>query len=101
MKRLIIASLATLACGFSTAAMALPASKAIGTAPDSAVQQVASWQYHQNCGWRNGRWVVDLGGARIVSCRPNRPSRDFTWHREGNREGWYNSHNRAWHYNSW
>jgi hypothetical protein len=90
-----------LSCGLGTSAVALPGGAKIYADGNGLVQQVASWRYHQNCGWRDGRWVVDLGGARFVACRPNRPSREYSWHREGNREGWYDSRRRSWHYNNW
>ncbi len=69
--------------------------------PSSVIELVASWRYHNNCGWQGGRWVVDLGAGKLVVCRPNRPSRDYNWRREGNREGWYDRRNRGWHFDKW
>ena len=63
----------------------------------SAIQPVASWQYHRNCGWQGGRYIVDLGVGRIVACRPYRPSREYAWRSADGRDGWYNNRRRAWH----
>ena len=46
-------------------------------------------------------WTVDLGEGRVVACRPVRPHGAWRWHREGEREGWYDNRRRAWHYDKW
>lgn len=94
MKMIIAAAAAT--AGLASAAQALPVGE---PAQDSTlVQPVASWRYHRNCGWHEGRWTVDLGGGRIVVCRPMRPSRDWVWRDEGPRHGWYHPGRKEWHY---
>ena len=102
MKRaLIAASLGIL--GFSASgASALPA-MGVPDKPEtrSQVEPVASWRYHRNCGWNSGRWIVDLGGGRIVDCRPMRPGRDYVWRDEGSHHGWWHSRERRWHFNNW
>jgi len=82
----------------TVSAAPLPAPTADRT---NIVEPVASWRYHRGCGWRGGRWVVDLGAGKIVACRPMRPGRDYSWHREGGREGWWDSRRRAWHNDKW
>ena len=64
-------------------------------------QPIASWRYHQRCGWRGGRWVIDLGAGRIVACRPNRPGRDYIWRDAGPRQGWCRPRDRRWYFNRW
>ena len=70
-------------------------------ASQSLVEPVASWRYNNNCSWQGGRWAVDLGGGKLVVCRPNRPGRDYSWRREGQRNGWYHRNERRWHHNNW
>ena len=90
-----LAALATIGlAGLSTSATALPL-PAAGTAAPSAVEPVAVWRYHAKCGWREGRWVVDLGAGKLVVCRPNRPGKAWVWHKEGNREGWWDRRRKA------
>ena len=91
-----------------TAVQAAPATTGKPTAPQLSdrggvpfAQPVASWRYHQKCGWRGGRWVVDLGAGRIIACRPNRPGRDYIWRNEGPRQGWYRPRDRRWNFNRW
>lgn len=86
-----------------TVAQAAPLAPGKPAAPDMApfAQPVASWRYHRNCGWRGGRWVVDLGAGKIVACRPNRPGRDYVWRDEGPRHGWYHRRERRWFFNKW
>lgn len=96
--------LALSAAALSLAALATPATAAppmgkIGS--EGLAVPVASWQYHANCGWRNGKWVVDLGAGKIVICRPNRPSRDYIWYKSGSREGWYDRRKKSWHNKDW
>jgi hypothetical protein len=83
----------------STAALPRPPLDQL--APIPLIENVASWRYHNNCGWQGGRWVVDLGAGKFVVCRPNRPSRDYNWRREGNREGWYDRRSKGWHFDKW
>ena len=97
----VVTIAATLLVAGAAGASALPLVKADQLPPDSTVQQIASWRYHQNCGWQSGRWVVDLGAGRIVACRPNRPGRNYGWRNEGARQGWYDGRARSWHYNNW
>ena len=101
MRALPIVGAALFAGLSATAASAMPA---IPPSPDSGaglVLPVHSWRYHNNCGWRDGRWVVDLGAGKFVVCRPNRPGRDYRWHREGQRHGWYDPRRRSWHNERW
>jgi hypothetical protein len=66
------------------------------------VELAQAWRYHRNCGWRGGRWVIDLGAGRIVACRPNRPrGADWHWRSEGPRHGWYHRRDRRWHFDRW
>lgn len=96
-----LAVLATIgAAALSTNATAVPL-PAAGNDVTSAVEPVATWRYHRSCGWRGGRWVVDLGGGKLVVCRPNRPGKNWMWHREGNREGWWDRRRKAWHNDKW
>jgi hypothetical protein len=101
MKRTILAATLLSIALPTVSALAAPVVKLGETAANPLVQTVASWRYAQNCGWNNGRWVVDIGRGKIIACRPNRPGRDYAWHREGNREGWYDNRRRAWHYDKW
>jgi hypothetical protein len=82
-------------------AMAAPVVKFSDAGGNSLVQHVASWRYHDNCGWSGGRWVVDLGAGKIVACRPRRPEGNWGWRHEGNHEGWYDKRRSAWHYDKW
>jgi len=67
----------------------------------SMVEPVDSWRYHRDCRWGGGRWVVDLGAGKLIACRPYRPHGDWRWHREGDREGWYDGRRHAWHNDRW
>lgn len=60
-------------------------------------QPVASWRYDDNCAWRDGRWVVDLGIGSVVLYRPTRPSRDWNWRNDGRRQGWHDRRLNVWH----
>ena len=100
--RLAYAGLA--AIGFSLCAGAATAAPTVSIGDINATpsaEPVASWRYHRSCGWRDGRWVVDLGGGKLVVCRPNRPGRNWVWFREGNREGWYDRRRKDWHHKNW
>ena len=81
-------------------ASAGPVVKLDGTG-SSIVTQVDSYRYSDRCGWSGGRWLLDLGAGRLVTCRPVRPSGDWRWHRDGDREGWYDNRRRSWHYDKW
>ena len=70
---------------------------AIGT----LAQPVASWRYHRECVWNGSGWSIDLGDGRVVLCRPYRPNREWYWHTEGPRHGWYHRKRNVWHYNKW
>ena len=85
----------------ASSAMALPTLSPQDVRTPLGIERVASWRYDDNCGWRGGRWIVDLGTGKLVSCRPRRPDRAYSWHREGGREGWYDGRRRAWHNNNW
>lgn len=87
--------------GATVPASAIPLSDRAPAQAQSVVHDIASWRYHNNCGWRGGRWVVDLGGGKLVICRPNRPGRDYVWRDEGPRHGWYNRNRKVWHFNNW
>ena len=100
MRKLAVLSILALPMG-AVNAQAAPATPAAPTTSAADVHQVASWRYNANCGWRGGRWVVDLGAGKIVACRPNRPGRDWVWRNEGPRHGWYHRRDRKWHYNKW
>ena len=90
-------------CALSAgAAMAAPVIQTYtSTADHPLVQQVRNWRYNERCGWGGGHWTVDLGEGRVVACRPVRPHGAWRWHREGEREGWYDNRRRAWHYDKW
>ena len=85
----------------ATQASAAPVPAHPGSLAPTLVEAVASWRYHDNCGWSGGRWVVDLGAGKIVACRPRRPDGDWRWRHEGNHEGWYDRRRSSWHYNKW
>ena len=85
----------------SIGALALPVGNPVHIGSDANVQQIASWRYSNACAWNGSGWRVDAGNGRIVACRPNRPGRNWNWHSEGNRHGWYDSRQRTWHHNNW
>lgn len=87
--------------GLSASAMAVPLADPAAGSRAPLAEPVASWRYNKNCAWNNGRWVVDLGRGKIVVCRPVRPGREWSWHREGNREGWWDRRRHVWHYQKW
>ena len=88
--------------GLSTGSSAAFPAPRLGDLPQALpIERVASWRYHDNCGWQGGRWVVDLGAGRLVLCRPIRPDRSYDWRRERNREGWYNRRSRTWYFDKW
>ena len=99
-KKLAAALVALAASTITANAAAIPNPHQDGSS-NPMFQTVASWRYHDNCSWSGGRWVVGLGGSRVVACRPIRPSRDYEWHREGGREGWYQSREHHWHNDKW
>ena len=94
-KALILVSLTSAIT--ASAASAVPVVGVGALDQSTLVQPVASWQYHRNCGWQGGRYIVDLGAGRIVSCRPNRPSREYSWRSFEGREGWYSNRRKTWH----
>ena len=100
-----ISKIAAVALGLglsATSANAIPTLRLVGEQKTSAVEEAqSSWRYHNRCGWRGGRWVVELGGGGLVLCRPNRPGREWRWHSDGGRHGWYNDRRRRWHHNRW
>jgi hypothetical protein len=71
-----------------------------GVPIENGFQLAASWRYDDNCAWRDGRWVVDLGIGRLVLCRPTRPGRDWNWRNDGRRQGWYDRRRNVWHNNN-
>jgi hypothetical protein len=83
-----------------TVATAVPVFPPHGLPIDGRLQPVASWRYHDNCAWRDGRYIVDLGIGRVVLCRPTRPGRDWNWRNDGRRQGWYDRRRNVWHENN-
>lgn len=98
-SRTLVAALVT--CLTATIADAAPTVVATDIAPAGVVEKAQSWRYHNDCSWRGGRWVADLGVGRLVICRPHRPGRDYQWRSEGRRQGWYDNRRRSWHHNQW
>lgn len=101
-----IATLSILALPFLSVPAAQAAPVMPGAAPRAMIDgqntvEQAQYRYHRNCGWRGGRWVVDLGAGKLVVCRPNRPGRNYIWREEGKRRGWYNPRQRQWHFHNW
>ncbi len=102
MRTSVFATVAVVLGLSASSAFAVPLVPSGVDVPASAAEQAqASERYHRNCRWRDGRWVVNLGVGRVVLCRPNRPGRDWRWHSDGPRHGWYNDRRRAWHNNRW
>lgn len=101
MKAILLATSATLLGLSAAGASALPVTKVDKPEGASLVEPVHAWRYHRNCGWRGGRWVVDLGGGRLVVCRPYRPGRAWVWRDEGPRHGWYHPRDRRWSFDRW
>lgn len=60
-------------------------------ASDSLVTTVATVCIRDDRGWHY------LRGDRRVVCRPARPSRDWGWHTEGGRSGWWHIREHRWH----
>jgi hypothetical protein len=55
----------------------------------------------RDCAWVDNKWTYQRGDKRLV-CRPDRPSgRGWSWHREGNRFGWYLPREKRWNHNAW
>ncbi len=99
MKKFVFLSVLTAAplLGFAASASAAPAMPSpVTDAPASIVEKARS-----DCRWVDNKWTYQRGDKRL-ECRPNRPSgRGWSWHREGNRFGWYNPTRKAWHFNAW
>jgi len=92
MKTLIISTSALVT--LATSALALPAGPAPGHV--ALIQSVRS-----NCQWVDNKWTYQKGDKRLV-CRPDRPSgSQWSWHREGGREGWFHSGRKEWHHRNW
>jgi hypothetical protein len=82
------------------AALAMPAAAAPQLSPLAADASIVH-QARSDCRWVDNKWTYRKGD-KVIVCRPDRPrGRDWTWHREGNRFGWWNRANRAWHHNAW
>jgi len=77
----------------ATTAMAAPAAPLAPVTNNSLVTKAATFVCERDDrGWRYMR------GDRRVTCRPARPSgRDWGWHCEGPRCGWWHRHERRWH----
>lgn len=100
--RLAYAGLAAIGIGLCAgAATAAPVAPLAEPTLAPTAEPVASWRYDRRCGWRDGRWVVDLGAGKLVVCRPYRPGRNWVWYKEGTREGWYDRRKKSWHYRNW
>jgi hypothetical protein len=98
----------TLAAGIAAALLYQGASDARAT-PGAALPKPAEagtlvetvQVLRRNCTWVNNGWFYRRGGNYVV-CRPYRPlGRGWTWHREGNRYGWYQPARKRWHYDRW
>ena len=95
-KYMMISSLLLSFAAVSSPATAAPLTAAPNASPDSIVEKTQ--RFHRDCKWVNNRWTYRRGDKMLV-CRPHRPSgAGWRWHREGGREGWYDSRRRAWHY---
>ena len=95
MKSFVFASLAAV----PLLAAAVPASAAPQLPTIDSVSIVEKARH--DCRWVDNKWTYRRGD-KVIVCRPHRPSgRGWTWHREGNRFGWYNNQRRQWHYNAW
>ncbi len=97
MKRLFLAAAGLMACASVTPAAAVPLSP---TSPAADVPSlVAQAQgYHKNCIWVNNGWGYHSGG-KVLVCRPYRPhGTGWSWHKEGNKHGWYHAKRKSWHH---
>ncbi len=95
MRKFLSASI-LLASGFALSpASAAPTGLATDASPINNVVQARA-----DCSWVNGGWFY-RNGARFVVCRPDSPGRGYSWRREGNRFGWYNTRSRQWHHRNW
>ena len=69
--------------------------------PRPAGQPSLVEQARADCRWVDNKWTYQRGD-KVLVCRPDRPSgRGWSWHREGNRFGWWHAGRREWHYNGW
>lgn len=95
MKRFVLASFLAV----PALVAALPAAAA-PQLPITSSQSIVEQARH-DCRWVNNKWT-ERRGDKVVVCRPHRPEgRGWTWHREGNRFGWWNTGRRSWHHNAW
>lgn len=95
MGKVIFTSIVLASAAISTSASATPVGLGSGVTLAPIVENVRA-----DCSWVNGGWFY-RNGSRFVVCRPNNPGRGYSWHREGNRFGWYNSSRREWHHRNW
>ncbi len=96
-KYLLSSAVAVCLLSAAVPASAGPSSLAVNAdaARHNLVQTIRS-----DCSWLNGGWFY-RNGARFVTCRPDRPGRDYTWHHEGKQFGWYNAGRKEWHNRNW
>lgn len=95
MKRFVLANLLTLPALIA----GLPASAA-PQLPVVTSQSVVEKARH-DCRWVDNKWTVRRGD-KVVVCRPHRPQGGgWSWHREGNRYGWWHGGRKSWHHNAW
>ena len=82
---------AAAAVGGISAASALPAARP--AAQERIVSDIATFPcVRDERGWHHMR------GDRRVSCRPARPhGREWNWHNDGGRYGWWHRRDRRWH----
>lgn len=82
--------------------LVMPASAApVAQFPAAISEQPFVERARSDCRWVDNKWTYQKGDKRWV-CRPDRPQgRGWSWHREGQRFGWYQRERRAWHHNAW
>lgn len=88
---LSLAGVATSLMGLAASANAMtPARPAIDDASYTKVATVVVCT-RDDRGWHR------MNGHRRVTCRPARPGRDWGWHSEGGRSGWWHRREHRWH----
>jgi hypothetical protein len=92
-KTIIMSSIAGAVTGFLTltaSANAMTANRPAGHEP-SFTKVVNVVCIRDDRGWHR------MHHNRRVTCRPVRPSREWGWHTEGGRSGWWHQKERRWH----
>lgn len=69
--------------------------------PSIEMAQLPIEQARADCYWVDNRWTYQRGDKRLV-CRPDRPrGGGWSWHRAGNRHGWYHNGRKSWNHRNW